>query len=349
MIKMSVGKSARAILLAYTLIASIALDCTNAFAAPPSAPASPAKLTSAKTKSNSKEAAKELSAKSYAKPGSKIFLWKASSESGPTLYLLGTIHVFKNVYYPLPDDMENAFKRARALLVEIDISKSDPEVTKQLVNQKGVYGAGDNITNHISPETAKLLQDYCVKSGMPFANIARLKPWVVALTITQQELQRLGYSINAGIDRHFIDEANGIGKKVIGIETEEFQLGVFTSLSEELQDKMLKLTLVDMNLLPQDAGDMMKAWFQGNESALDQLMTKDVREHPDLAPLDEKLLYERNVSMEKTLESYLKGSPSDVFLVAIGSGHLAGARSVIDILKQKGYKVEQLSAGSLKE
>lgn len=349
MIKMSTRKSVRAILLAYTLIAFI---CINAFAAPTSAPSSPAQLKSnsaSKPGAKTKGITKDLSAKSFAKAGNKIFLWKASSESGPTLYLLGTIHVFKNDYYPLPDDMENAFKKSRALLVEIDISKSDPELTKQLVNQKGVYAAGDNITNHISPETSKLLQDYCSKAGMPFANIVRLKPWVVALTITQQELQRLGYSINAGIDRHFIDEANAIGKKVIGIETEEFQLGVFTSLSEELQDKMLKLTLVDMNLLPQDAGDMMKAWLQGNESALDELMTKDVREHPDLAPLDEKLLYERNISMEKTLESYLKGSPSDVFLVAIGSGHLAGARSVIDILKQKGYKVEQLSAGSLKE
>lgn len=344
--KVSARKCARTIAVAYTFIALI---CTNAIAAPSKSAPKPAATSAAKSNSkpSPKEVSKDLSAKACAKPGSKMLLWKVSSESGPTLYLLGTIHIFKNAYYPLPDDMEHAFQKARALLVEIDISKSDQNVTRQLIAQKGTYSAGDNITNHISPETTKLLQDYCTKTGSSFASLASYRPWVVALLITQQELQRLGYSIAAGIDRHFIDEANGISKKVIGIETEEFQLGVFSALSEELQDKLLKLTLVDMNLLPQDAGDMMKAWLQGDDVALDLLMTKDVREHPDLAPLNEKLLYERNISMEKTIEAYLKGSPQDVFMVAVGSGHLAGTRSIIDILQQKGFKVEQMKAGSL--
>lgn len=308
-------------------------------AAPTVAPTKPA--------SAAKPAAKVpavLSARAQAKPGNKILMWKATAENGATLYLLGTIHVFRHEYYPLPLDMENAFDKSRALLVEIDLSKSDPAATKALVIQKGIYPQGDDLTQHVSREVLEQLQAYSLKSGgLPMQALVHMKPWMAAITIMEQEVEKLGYSPKEGIDRHFITEANEKGKKVIGLETEEFQLGVFSDLSPELQEQMLKLTLVDMALLKDDANSMMKCWLEGDENSLVELMTKDVREHPELAPVDEKLLYERNITMEKKLEAYLKGLPDDVFIVAVGSGHLVGPRSIVDLLKQKGYKVEQMT------
>lgn len=279
------------------------------------------------------------------KAGSKICLWKVSSESGAVLYLLGTIHIFKQEYYPLPVEMENAFQKARALLLEIDMSKQDKTKTQMLIREKGLYGAGDNLSQHIKPDTFAMLQQYCQKNSVPMENIMRMKPWLAGLTIMQLELQRLGYSMNAGIDLHFMNEALAAGKKVIGIETEEFQLGLFASFSQDLQDSLLKLTLIDLSKLKDDAGEIMTTWNSGDDSAMEDVLNKSVREHPELAPVQEKLLYERNETMAEKLSLYLKGASGDVYLAAIGTGHLVGSRSVVEALAKRGFKVKQILVG----
>ena len=338
-------------LIALVLVLSF-LSSNTALAAPAAATKGASKgSTAPAAKASSRPASTLQSAKQSPltpvlvrpKAGGKICLWKVAGESGATLYLLGTIHVFKPEYYPLPAEMEKAFEKARALLVEIDITKSDKLKTQQLLQQKGVYYPPDGLDKHVSSETLGAVQDYCQKNNLPFSNVLRMRPWLVAITIMQMELQRLGYSTNAGIDLHFMHEAIAKGKKIVGLETEEFQLGVFSGFPADLQDLMLKLTLVDLALLKDDAGDMMKTWNSGDEKAMDEILCKDIKEHPELMPVQEKLLYDRNVTMAEKLELYLKGN--DTYLAAVGTGHLVGSRSIIELLKQKGYKVSQIVVG----
>lgn len=277
------------------------------------------------------------------KPGTKELLWKVTSDDGATLYLIGTIHVFKPEYYPLPDEMDKALQKSRALILEIDMTKQDKVKTQGLVRQRGLYPPSDDLARHLSKDTGIALQNWCNNAKMPYENFVHMKPWLASLTITQSELDRLGYKSQDGVDLHLMHEAVTQGKKVIGLETEEFQLNLFADLSSDLQDQMLKLTLVDMDLIPVDAGQMMQAWREGNTEKMDELMTKDVKEHPEFAPVQEKILYERNVTMAQKLEMYLKGT--DTYLCAVGCGHLCGDRSIIELLKKKGYKVTQLAVG----
>ncbi len=280
---------------------------------------------------------------SQLKPGTKEFLWKMVSDSGATLYLLGTIHIVKSDFYPLAPEMEKAFQKSRAILMEIDMSKTDQQKLQLLLRQIGLYQPPDSLLPHLSPDLEKEVKLFCERNKLPFENAIKMKPWLLSITILQAELQRLGYNSKDGIDLHFTAEAKEQGKKIIGLETEEFQLNLFASLPDELQDQMLNLTFVDMGLLEEDAGKLMKAWKDGDDVAMDELNTKDMKEHPELAPVQEKLLYERNIGMAQKLEAYLKGS--DTYICAVGSAHLVGKRSIIQILKDKGYKVTQISVG----
>ncbi len=301
--------------------------------------------TAAAKSASSKQPTKtnETSSNRVLKAGSKEFLWKITNESGGTLFLLGTMHIVKKDFYPLPVEMEKAFEKSRAILLELDMTKQDPDKTRMLLRQNGVYQPPDNLSQHIGPDLANEVEKYCARNKLPLANVLQMKPWLVALTIMQSEFQRLGYSAKEGIDLHFTAEANSQGKKLIGLETEEFQLKLFAGLSDDLQNKMLNLTLVDLDLLEKDADDLMKAWKDGDDVKMDELTTKDLKEHPEFAPVQEKLLYERNITMAEKLEPYLKGS--DTFICAVGSAHLVGNRSIIQILKDKGYKVTQVLAG----
>lgn len=299
-------------------------------------------LAFAEQTAQSSTAVKAQASPQKRKPGCNEFMWKASSNSGATLYLLGTIHVFKSEYYPLPDEMEKAFAKSKGLLVEINTTKSDPAVLRSLLAQKGIYAPSDDLSKHIDPQTAKQLQKYCSRGPLKFENMLRFKPWMVCLQIVELEMGRLGYSPKDGIDLHLMNEANSTGKRIIGLETEEFQLGLLAGFSPELQSEWLRQSLMDLDTTEKDAKDLMNAWKNGDGQAMDDLMTKDLKDHPEFTPVQEKLIYERNESMAQKLEAYLAGT--DTYMCAVGSAHLVGPRGIVELLKKKGYFIKQVKA-----
>ncbi|MDB6032983.1 MAG: TraB/GumN family protein, partial [Verrucomicrobiales bacterium] len=78
------------------------------------------------------------------------------------------------------------------------------------------------------------------------------------------------------------------------------------------------------------------AWQTGDAAGLDKLMVEDMRKYPDLY---KKLLLERNQRWVKKMDGYLKAD-KDVFVV-VGALHLVGKDSVVEMLRAKGYNVEQ--------
>lgn len=276
------------------------------------------------------------------KAGTPEFLWKAVSDSGATLYLLGTIHEVKSDFYPLPQEMEDALTKSRALMVEIDPSKSDPIKIRDMTMSQGVLGQTDSLANHISPKTMAALMNSGVDPKL-MQTFMRMRPWLVGLMLVQSEMAKLGYDPKLAIDAHFITSARNQGKKVIPLETEEFQFSVLAGFPEELQDQLLLKTLLEIKQLKTEAGDLMKAWKDGSEKNMDTLITKDVKEHPEFNVFQDKLIYDRNVTMTEKLEAYLKGS--DTYMVAVGSAHMVGERGICELLRKKGYKVEQIKAG----
>ncbi len=69
-------------------------------------------------------------------------------------------------------------------------------------------------------------------------------------------------------------------------------------------------------------------------------MTKSSKEDPRLAPIQEKLIYDRNRKMISRIEGYLR--EKGTYFVVVGAGHLIGERGIVEALRKKGYPVEQL-------
>jgi uncharacterized protein YbaP (TraB family) len=87
-------------------------------------------------------------------------------------------------------------------------------------------------------------------------------------------------------------------------------------------------------------GKLTQAWTSGDTKAMESILTKSVSEDGRLAFILEKLVYERNRKMVSKIEDYLK--EKETYFVMVGAGHLVGDRGIIEILKGKGYLVEQL-------
>ncbi len=274
-----------------------------------------------------------------AEPGAaqKHFLWKVSGGKG-VVYVLGTIHAAKPTFYPLAPIIESAFRRSDTLIEEIDLTKaSEAQSASKDILQRGLYANGDSIANHLSEETRERLAAY-MKTSPLRANYTHLKPWLISLMILQQEFARLGLDKSKGLDMHFLQEATTQHKPIGALESADFQLKMFSSFSDELQDQLLLATLLDTDGAAAVLDRTIEAWSTGNADALEQVMTREMRKYPSLEPVMDKLFYERNDAMSRQIGQFLQ-TPKTYF-VAVGAGHLVGRRGILQQLG-KTYRVEQ--------
>ena len=271
---------------------------------------------------------------------SKHFLWRVTGSKG-VVYLLGTIHVGKADFYPLPSIIEDSFKNADTLIEEVDLS--EPAETTSLqrwVIERGSYPNGEAITNHLSEATRSHLAAYLKKGGLSPEAIGHMRPWAVSVLVLQLELQRMGFDPSKGLDRHFLEEARQSHKPIGALENVGVQLEMLSSLTEELQDRLLLHSLVDMEKGADYVDLLTRAWQSGDANAMQEVITIGVREHPQLTPLMTKLFDDRNTVMTAKIERFLQTPMS--YFVAIGAGHLVGDQGIVSQLRRKNFRVEQL-------
>ena len=270
----------------------------------------------------------------------KHFLWKVTGPKG-IVYLFGTIHVGKADFYPLPSIIEDRFKSADTLIEEVDLS--EPAETARV--QEGLaavagYPNGDTITNHLSETTRSHLAAYVKKGGLPEPAIASMRPWMVSMLVELGEMQRMGFDPSYGLDQHFVEEARQSHKQIGALEDAESQLKLLSSLPEDLQDRLLLSSLVDMEKLPKIVHLLTHAWQSGDTAAIEELIFSGTREYPQLKPLMTKLLDDRNIAMTGKIERFLQ--TPQCYFVAVGAGHLVGEQGILSQLQRKNFTVEQL-------
>jgi uncharacterized protein len=270
----------------------------------------------------------------------KHFLWKVTGPTG-VVYLFGTIHAGKAAFYPLPSVIEDSFKKADTLIEEVDISEpAETARVERWVSEYGSYPYGDALANHLSEVTRSHLAAYVKKGGLSEAAIARIRPWLVSVLVLELELKRMGFDPSSGLDQHFLEEARQSHKPIGALEDAGSQLELFSSLSDELQDRLLLNSLVDMEKWADSLDLLTRAWQSGDAAAMQEVITRGVREYPQLEPLMTKLLDDRNTAMTAKIERFLQTPKS--YFVAVGAGHLVGDQGILSQLRRKNFTVEQL-------
>ena len=266
----------------------------------------------------------------------KSILWK-SEHNGHTLYLMGSIHVLKQNNYPLAPAMEIAYRDSDVVAFEVDIAESESVATQQLFLQHGMFHNGQTLQDNISKKTFQNLQQYLTTIQLNPSLFNSMKPPLCAMTITIMEMQRLGFDAQYGLDRYFNRKARNEGKKTDALETIEFQVKLFFDQSPSQQELFLKQTLTEMKELKSIMQKMEIAWVTGNTIHLSSLLLESFTNFPEFY---EQLLLQRNrnwIPKIKQLHAQNRSS-----LIIIGAAHLVGKGSVIELLTNQGYKLEQL-------
>jgi uncharacterized protein YbaP (TraB family) len=252
---------------------------------------------------------------------------------------LGSGQAASSDMFPLAPAIERAYERSDALVVEIDLISIDPEETQRLVARHGLLLGEETLADLLPPETLGRLQETLERRDMTMQNVERIRPWMVATMLEEAQLAELGYDYTHGIDLHFLRRA-AQEKEVVALETFESQIAMLSMLPPPLELRFLQDLLSNPQVLRSKMQSLMNAWRRGDEATLETIIFEQADDDPDLAELYDRLIFRRNVSMADELERLLQ-RPGTWFVV-VGAGHVVGDRSVIALLKRKGYDIQRI-------
>ena len=193
-------------------------------------------------------------------------------------WLLGSIHAGKPSLYPLPEPVERAWLQSRALVMEVDMNNITPDQWQQTGSLTRLVD-GKPLKDHLPAELYQRTLMAGARYGIDEATLATLRPWFAAITLTQAAMARSDFKSELGIDQHFAVRAAKEGKPVVGFETLLEQLGYLASVGDN-QTLMLASTLDELPMLESGFAAVMKAWQQGDEATLINLLKEEMAPPP---------------------------------------------------------------------
>jgi uncharacterized protein len=268
--------------------------------------------------------------------GGKSTLWKVSSGKN-TVYLLGSIHALKSEQYPLKAPIEQAFEDSQVLVLEVDPASMGDLAMQGAMLGKGMLPPGSTLEQCLSSSVYELAKSKTSELGLDIELFQGFKPWLFALTLGMTKLQASGFNPAQGVDFYFYGKAAAAGKPVKSLETMDYQLGLFDQLSPENQEAFLSQTLKDLDVMEKEMATLISAWSSGDVGELEALLLRNFRGHADLY---EALVAQRNRAWTFKIESFLNDDKNH--LVVVGAAHLVGREGLVEMLRSKGYSIEQL-------
>lgn len=261
-------------------------------------------------------------------------LWSLQGKHN-TVYLLGSVH-FLSKSEPLPAVVDQAYSDAEALVMEIDMDDLDPTEMQQLTLELGVLPPQQSLEAQLGPEAYARVAAKARELGIDPAMLNRLRPWFAAMTFVQLHLLKMGLDPNSGVEQRLTARAVRDRKPIDGLETLRQQLGMLASLPDDQQREFLLYSVEDAERATREIDELIAAWRRGDAPALAKLLAEGFEEYPDLY---RPLTVDRNRQWLARLERLLD-SPDD-YLVVVGTLHLVGEDSLIELLEKHGHRVTQ--------
>ena len=263
-------------------------------------------------------------------------LWKATSTNG-TVYLQGSIHLLTAADYPLDPAIEAAYAKSDTLIFETDMKAMLAPETQQLIMEKAILPGQRTLEGELDPDVYAQLSKKLTEAGLPAAAVQKFKPWYATMTLVVLRMQAMGFDPNLGLDQYFHRKGMADQKMEVGLESIEFQINLFDALSEGNQNGYTKHALMELEQMETMLNDMMAAWKKGDLAPLDEMTRASFEEYPGMY---EKFVTDRNKTWAEELTTL--ATRDQTCMVVVGVAHLAGKEGLIELLRQKGYTIEQL-------
>ncbi len=263
--------------------------------------------------------------------------WRIAGSDGGEIVLLGSMHLLRARDYPLPAAVDGLVDRAETVVMEIDLDDVDLAAQQRLILEKALLPQGTELADVIDAELYGVLEQSTAQAGLDLKLLTRFEPWFLAISMLEVGMRKIGFEAERGIEQYVLGLSRGDGKEVLGLETLEFQIGIFDALTPELQQEFLAQTLTELENAETAMNAMADAWGAGELETLSDELLASFDEFPGLYAT---LVTERNENWAGSLEDMLDDGTR--YLVVVGALHLVGNDSVIELMTARGHTVQRI-------
>jgi len=262
-------------------------------------------------------------------------LWKISGNGlSKDSYLFGTHHLIDKDLIPQFDSILAVCGQSDAVVGEMDLKT--PGMQKKMM--QGSVMKGKKIKDLVSASDYQLLDtEFKSVMGLGMNMLGSFKPMML-MTMHQVMLYMKSSGIKkqpVAVDDLFQKQARAAKKKVVGLETLEFQMNMlFDSFTLERQVEILLYEIREKDQLIKELSQLNDVYLSGN---LEKMKQMDVEDESMTSEERKRLIDDRNMNWMKQLPTLFNEQSC---FVAVGCMHLVGDTGLINQLRLNGYLVE---------
>lgn len=252
-------------------------------------------------------------------------------------YVFGSHH-FSPISIVEESDAMSYFKEAEQVVGEIDMT-TDPMAISMALQRFMMAPADSTLSVLLQGEDIEALNAQFVKwapmPGMTLQMLDPLKPMAVSTMLAAGMSMEVmpGFDPSQQLDTYFMQKGLEEGKKIIALETPEYQGEVlFNSTPLSVQAEALIEMLKNPAESVESAKKLNKAYEKRDLNAMLE-MSKEDDQQPEFM---ENILHKRNAEWLKKLPSIIESEPS---FIVVGALHLAGPDGILQGLKEQGFQI----------
>ena len=260
-------------------------------------------------------------------------MWTVSDEDSK-VWLFGSVHL-------LPADVKWRTQLLEDVLDDTDFvyfeTKLDPTGGAQalMTLKSGVNGLGERLDDFLTPEQAKQVNAAAEKVNFPSTTLQMFKPWMAAMMLGAKGMSAGKLDPTKGVDMALMGQVTE--ERARYFETPEFQLEIFSGMSQDDQVSMLMKGIEEMDQAPEQLNELIASWLAGGDGS--EEMVKEIGAED--ADFEARLFSNRNRTWVAELTKLLEGK-GETALVVVGAGHMAGENGLPKLLEKAGYTVERV-------
>lgn len=258
-------------------------------------------------------------------------LWEISgNELENPSYLFGTIHMIPKKDYFFTKLMKEKFNDCSILVLEIDINI--PIKTQIDLVKKMFIPDNKTLKDYLNEDEYKRFSAYILDSlklkESKLKRYIRIKPFFSMGLILKDKIKKI---------KMYEKELNKLAKKnkmkLTELETIDFQMSIIEKISIEDQVSMIFKDSESNNFnLLAEFYELLEVYEEQNVFKLYELM----KEEEEFALFEKDFFIDRHENWIPKIENLIREQSA---FIAIGAGHLAGEKGVINLLRNKGYVV----------
>ena len=253
------------------------------------------------------------------------------------VYFLGSFHVLPKTMVWNTGEVQKAFTESDVFVMETVMDARGQGEVAMLMMKNSMLPPGYDLNNLLDEAHYQKALKLTAPMGLSEAQVNRLQPWYLAIMLSAQTIIANGLDPASGVDHTLQGLAEHGGKEIAGLETTKEQIEALAHHPFEVQTAMLSDTLDKMDQFDAYMHSYISAWASGDAKQIEETMVEEMKGYPSMY---EAVLVNRNRKWIPGIAELIESGRN--VMVVVGLAHLVGEDSVLNMLKEKGYRIERV-------